>query len=402
MKRSPKPAPDATPATASKPATTSKSASAGKPSAPAKTAAKKPAPRRRYLVGIGASAGGLEALSALISELPIKLGLCYVVVQHLSPTYRSMLVQLLSRDTAMAVKEIENGCAPEPDTIFITPASSNVTMSGGCFRLTKTARQIVPKPSVNVFFTSLAEQYGEDAIGVILSGTGSDGSQGVREIKGVGGFTFAQEPTSAKYTGMPQSAIDTGCVDWTLAPDQIARKIASIVDSREHLAPPEKTSGSASTLKQLLMKVRQRTKVDFSGYKENTVWRRIERRMAANHLASLEEYFQYIESDPEELERLSKDILISVTAFFRDKPAFDALARTLLKIVQEKRSGSGSPAAPPARRSIPSPCICASRPARCSTGSRCRSSPPIWTSTPWRWRARATIPRPPWPISIPA
>jgi two-component system CheB/CheR fusion protein len=297
------------------------------------------APQRLYIVGIGASAGGLEALSALISNLPIKLGLCYVVVQHLSPTYRSMLVQLLSRDTAMAVKEIEDGSRPEPDTIFITPASSNVTMHEGCFRLVTTARKMVPKPSVNVFLTSLAEQVGEDAIGVILSGTGSDGSQGIREIKAVGGFTFAQEPVSAKYSGMPQSAIDTGCVDWTLSPELIAQKIAAIADSREHLSPPEKTTGSASTLKQLLMKVRQRTKVDFSGYKENTVWRRIERRMAANHLATLEDYFHYVDADPEELERLSKDILISVTAFFRDKTAFEALARTILKMVQEKRPG---------------------------------------------------------------
>ncbi|WP_306606513.1 EAL domain-containing protein [Azonexus sp.] len=298
-----------------------------------------PQPRRRYLVGIGASAGGLEALSALISCLPIKLGLCYVVVQHLSPTYRSMLVQLLSRDTAMAVKEIEDGCSPEPDTIFITPASSNVTMLDGCFHLVTTSRKMVPKPSVNVFLTSLAEQYGEDGIGIILSGTGSDGSQGIREVKAVGGFTFAQEPASAKYNGMPQSAIDTGCVDWILPPDQIAQKIAAIADSREHLSPPEKTSGSASTLKQLLMKVRQRTKVDFSGYKENTVWRRIERRMAANHLSTLEDYFRYVDADPEELEHLSKDILISVTAFFRDKTAFEALAKTLLKIVQDKRPG---------------------------------------------------------------
>lgn len=296
-------------------------------------------PRCRYLVGIGASAGGLEALTALISNLPIKLGMCYVVVQHLSPTYRSMLVQLLSRDTAMAVREIEDGCIPEPDTIFITPASSNVTMHDGCFHLVTSARKMVPKPSVNVFFTSLAEQYGEDAIGVILSGTGSDGSQGIREIKAVGGFTFAQEPSSAKYNGMPQSAIDTGCVDWVLSPDLVAQKIAAIADSREHLSPPEKTTGSASTLKQLLMKVRQRTKVDFSGYKENTVWRRIERRMAASHLTTLEDYFQYVDTDPEELDRLSKDILISVTAFFRDKTAFDALARCLLKIVQEKRPG---------------------------------------------------------------
>jgi two-component system CheB/CheR fusion protein len=350
MKRLPKsarqsPAP-VKPTKATKPAEPAEPAKATKtkPTKPtvarkASTRAKAAAPQRRYLVGIGASAGGLEALSALISKLPIKLGLCYVVLQHLSPTYRSMLVQLLSRETAMAVKEIEDGCSPEPDTIFITPASSNVTMRGGCFHLTKTARQVVPKPSVNVFLTSLAEQCGEDSIGVILSGTGSDGSQGIREIKAAGGFTFAQEPASAKYNGMPQSAIDTGCVDWTLPPDLIAEKIASIAESREQLSPPEKASGSASSLKQLLMKVRQRTKVDFSSYKENTVWRRIERRMAANHLASLDDYFHYVEADPAELERLCKDILISVTAFFRDKPAFVALTKILLKIVQEKRPG---------------------------------------------------------------
>ncbi|MBA4255668.1 MAG: PAS domain S-box protein [Polaromonas sp.] len=319
------------------PSAESKPKRKGKPSGSAEPTTETAVARHRYLVGVGASAGGLEALSALISSLPINLGLCYVVVQHLSPTYRSMLVQLLSRETAMAVMEIEDGSKPEADTIFITPANSNVTLHEGCFRLTSTSRKMVPKPSVNVFLTSLAEQYGEDSIGVVLSGTGSDGSQGIREIKAVGGFTFAQEPSSAKYDGMPQSAIATGCVDWVLPPDQIAQKIAAIADSRDHLSPPEKTSGSASTLKQLLMKVRQRTKVDFSGYKENTVWRRIERRMAANHMATLEDYFQYVDATPEELEHLSKDILISVTAFFRDKPAFDALGKTLFKVVQDKR-----------------------------------------------------------------
>lgn len=170
-----------------------------KPTANTESKPEVPIARHHYLVGIGASAGGLEALSALISSLPIKLGLCYVVVQHLSPTYRSMLVQLLSRDTAMAVKEIEDGFKPEPDTIFITPASSNVTMHEGCFKLTTTSRKMVPKPSVNVFLTSLAEQYGEDSIGVILSGTGSDGSQGIREIKAVGGGT-CRIPQASRIT----------------------------------------------------------------------------------------------------------------------------------------------------------------------------------------------------------
>ncbi len=293
----------------------------------------------RYVVGIGASAGGLEALTALISALQTNLGICYVVIQHLSPTYRSMMAQLLGRDTRMAVREVEDGANLEADTIFIAPANHNLVLQGDRFRLLETRREVVPKPSVNVFLTSLAEARGEDAIGVILSGTGSDGSQAIRDIKAAGGFTIAQDPASAKYAGMPQSAIDTGCVDWVLPPEQIASCIADIAGSREHLAPPEDHAGSASTLKQLLFKVRHHTKVDLTGYKENTVWRRIERRMTANRLTTLEAYLAYVDSEPDELDRLYRDVLISVTSFFRDKTAFDALGRQLDTLVGTKRPG---------------------------------------------------------------
>jgi two-component system, chemotaxis family, CheB/CheR fusion protein len=299
---------------------------------------KKPA-SPRYVVGIGASAGGLEALTALISCLRVNLGICYVVIQHLSPTYRSMMAQLLGRDTEMAVREAQDGASLEADTIFIAPASHNLTLDGDSFRLVEIPRGVVPKPSVNVFLTSLAEARGDDAIGIILSGTGSDGAQAIRGIKAAGGFTFAQEPASAKYSGMPQAAIDTGCIDWVLAPEQIAQRIADIAESREHLAPPESNIGSASTLKKLLMKVRQHTKVDLNGYKENTVWRRIERRMAANRITTLDEYLAHVDAVPEELERLYKDVLISVTSFFRDTAAFEALSKLLEGIVREKRPG---------------------------------------------------------------
>jgi two-component system, chemotaxis family, CheB/CheR fusion protein len=303
----------------------------------AKTSTISSAPR--YIVGIGASAGGLEALSSLISKLPNNLGICYVVIQHLSPTYRSMMAQLLGRDTSMAVKEVENDTTPEPDTIFIAPANHNLILKDGVLRLVETPREIVPKPSVNVFLASLAEDRGESAIGVILSGTGSDGALAIRGVKANGGFTFAQEPTTAKYAGMPQAAIDTGCIDWVLPPEQIAQRIADIAESREHLSPPENNIGSASTLKQLLMKVRQHTKVDLAGYKENTVWRRIERRMAANRFTELQDYLHYVEANPEELERLYKDVLISVTSFFRDKAAFGVLSKLLAALVKEKRPG---------------------------------------------------------------
>lgn len=294
---------------------------------------------RPYLVGIGASAGGLEALSALIAALPTDLGISYVVLQHLSPTHRSMMAQLLGRETAMAVKEVENGVEPEPDTIYVAPASSNVKLKDGCFVLIEGPREATPRPSVSMFLTSLAEEKIEDAIGVILSGTGSDGASGLRDIKAAGGYTFAQDPQTAKYAGMPQSAIDTGCVDWVLSPEEIANEIAIIARSHGTVTVANKMPVGATTLKKLLIKVKQHTRIDFSGYKEGTLWRRIERRMAANHVNDLDDYLTLVESNPEELGHLGKDILISVTAFFRDPVSFSALRVMLQNILENKRPG---------------------------------------------------------------
>lgn len=290
-----------------------------------------------YLVGIGASAGGLEALSNLIAALPTNLGVAYAVIQHLSPTHRSMMAQLLGRETAMAVKEITDGMVPECDTIYVTPPSSNMVLREGHFVLQEEPRSASPRPSVNAFFSSLAAEKGEDAIGVVLSGTGSDGAVGLREIKAVGGFTFAQEPQSAKYNGMPQAAIDTGCVDWVLPAEGIAREIAQIARSKGSVVvnPP----AMATSLKKLLIRVKQQTRIDFGGYKVGTVWRRIERRMAARHVSNLDDYLALVEADPGELDHLCKDILISVTAFFRDPEAFDTLRTTLQALLATKHFG---------------------------------------------------------------
>ncbi len=298
--------------------------------------------QRPFIVGIGSSAGGLEALSSLVAATPSNLGIAYVVIQHLSPTHRSMLVQLLGRETAMAVCEIQDNMQPEPDVVYIAPASRNTIFQNGKFRLLETKREALPKPSVNVFFTSLASEKTEDAIGVILSGTGSDGTVGLREIKANGGFTFAQEPSSAKYTGMPQSAIDSGCVDWVLSPEKIAVEITNLVCNRPAVqiaSDAERPQSLATQLKKLLISVKQKTRIDFGGYKEGTLWRRIERRMSANHLVNFEDYSRFTEENPEELERLCKDILISVTAFFRDPEAFNQLKQVIQTAISSKQHG---------------------------------------------------------------
>lgn len=292
-----------------------------------------------FVVGIGASAGGLEALKAVFPRLPADLGLSYVVVQHLSPNYRSMLAQLLSKDTAMPVIKVEHGTAPAPNTVYLTPANRNVTLVDGHFELVEPAKEAYPKPSINTFFSSLAEHCNEQAVGVILSGTGSDGAAGIYSIKAAGGFTFAQDPATAKYNGMPQAAIDTSSVDWVLPPEKIGEEIALIVRSRGAVPTQTIDESAQGLLHRLLLKVRKRTNVDFSGYKETTLWRRIARRMAATHMAKLEKYLRYCDEVPDELDRLCKDILISVTSFFRDREAFVALGKVVKEMVAAKASG---------------------------------------------------------------
>jgi two-component system, chemotaxis family, CheB/CheR fusion protein len=294
---------------------------------------------RRFVVGIGASAGGLEALSALVSHLPCNLGASYVIVQHMSPNHRSMLVQLLARETSMEVSEIQDGEAPKPDQIQITPPNRNLMLQEGRFSLMEPAAEVIPKPSVNIFFSSLAEECGEDAIGVILSGTGSDGAVGVRAIKASGGLVFAQEPGSAKYSGMPQSAIDTECVDWVMPPEKIAAEIEIVVRSQGSIPMPSSGGQVPATLRTLLQKVMRHARVDFSGYKESTVWRRILRRMVSNRVHTMEEYLLLTEKNPEELNQLCKEILISVTSFFRDPRAFDVLRETLAELLAQKLPG---------------------------------------------------------------
>jgi two-component system CheB/CheR fusion protein len=313
---------------------------------PKKTATKKTVPssalpieERNFIVGIGASAGGLEALSDLIGALPDDLGVPYLVVQHLSPTHRSMMVPLLARETTMLVKDAEDGETPLPNVIYVTPANWNIILKEGVMRLLVPGKTILPKPSATTLFNSMAEEKGEDAIGVILSGTGSDGAAGIAAIKAAGGFTFAQDPEAAKYSGMPQAAISTGCVEWVMTCKGIAEEITAIARAHGLINRTAKQENAPATMKGLLQMVYKHSKIDFSGYKEATLSRRVERRMAANRLNNLAAYFDYCSKNPEELSKLSKDILISVTAFFRDRNNFEGLRKILAEIIAGKEPG---------------------------------------------------------------
>ena len=294
---------------------------------------------RNFIVGIGASAGGLEALSDLIGRLPDDLGVPYIVVQHLSPTHRSMMVPLLSRETSMLVKDAEDGEVPLANVIYVTPANWNIIIKDGVMRLLVPGKTVLPKPSATALFNSLAEDKGENAIGVILSGTGSDGAAGIAAIKAAGGFTFAQNPESAKYNGMPQAAISTGCVEWVLTCQGIAEEIAAIARAHGLINRTPKQENAPATMKGLLQMVYKQSKIDFSGYKEATLLRRVERRMAATRLNNLAAYYDYCSKNSDELIKLSKDILISVTAFFRDRNSFEGLRKILAEIISEKQIG---------------------------------------------------------------
>ncbi len=291
-----------------------------------------------WVVGIGSSAGGIEALGRLLAGLSPGLGAAYVVAQHLSPTYNSLLPQVLAKESPLPVVTITTGMPIRSDHVHVTPPGHDVIMRGEALWLREQPNPAVPKPSVDALLASIAEHHPERGIAIILSGTGSDGATGTRAVKAAGGFTIAQQPESARHDGMPRAAIASGCVDWILPPGEIGTRIAALVSASPHPDAPADAVGMAR-LTTLLTRVQQRTQLDLSGYKLTTLWRRLERRMRATRSRTLEDYLGFIESQPEELEQFARDILISVTAFFRDREAFQALERALTERLRTKPAG---------------------------------------------------------------
>src|SRR5271163_3239110 len=246
------------------------------------------------VVGIGASAGGLEAACILFKELSPRLGMAFVLVLHLDPARESAVTEILARVTPMPVVQANEGMRVEPDHVYVIPPNCEMTIEQGVLHLqSRVVERRSSNTTIDTFLRSLAHSHGRAAIGVILSGTASDGTLGVAAIKGEAGITFAQEPSSAKYDGMPASAITSGCVDFVLPPAGIAREIARI---RQHpyLASPQQDDGphdgEASDMEQIFRLLRKATTVDFSGYKAPTIRRRIHRRMTLKKIEKLSEY----------------------------------------------------------------------------------------------------------------
>ena len=288
-----------------------------------------------YVVGIGASAGGLEALRALFGSLKAApRNMAFVVVQHLAPLHRSRLVELIASTTRLSVEEVRDGMRPERGVIHITPPNANLVVDGGKLRLKGTG--VGPKPSVDTFFRSLAAGLGPRAVGVVLSGSGSDGAAGIQAIREAGGATLAQRPESAKYDSMPKAAIHTAAVDAIMAPEEMARELARIAAHRPGKRP-RRAAGRADAYESIMRILERQVGVDFFKYKQSTIRRRLERRLIATGCSSLDEYARYLERTQGEAQNLLQNILISVTSFFRDAEAFKALAQHVQEKIRAKR-----------------------------------------------------------------
>ena len=289
------------------------------------------------IIGIGSSAGGLEAIRELVSTLPTNLNVAYVVVQHMSPHHKSLMTQLIARQTSLKVKDITDGTILEPNFVYVTPPKADLVYDSGKLWLAEPSLEIAtPKPSVDRFLLSLAEKHGEKSVAVILSGTGSDGAYGVQAIREAGGITIAQDTESAKYDGMPMAAMQTGCVDLVLRPYEIGTHLQKILTSPREFEAFLQEASETSATSDLLQILLARTRVDFREYKQTTINRRIERRMIALGIDSHEEYTQFCRVTPSAVDALFKDLLISVTRFFRDKSEFEQLKEMLPALLEKK------------------------------------------------------------------
>lgn len=307
------------------------------------------------VVGVGASAGGLEAFTKLLNHLPADTGMGFVLVQHLDPVHKSALTSLLSKATAMPVREVVNNAQVEANHVYVIPPNTSLTIARGVLKLLPRKKTQSPHRPIDYFYQSLAEDQRERAITVILSGTASDGTLGCEAIKAEGGITFAQDE-SAKYDSMPRHAIAAGCIDFVLSPEEIAKELTriarhpyirsdlseeanSLKSAREIARSGRKLAGAKEDpYQKILTLLGNRTGVDFSLYKSNTIKRRIGRRTVLSKLKTPDDYLHHLKSDAKEVDALYQDMLIGVTGFFRNPEAFEVLKKSVFPKLLKDRS----------------------------------------------------------------
>ena len=284
-----------------------------------------------HIAGVGASAGGLEAIESLFEDMPADTGIAFVVIQHLSPDFKSHMEELLSRKTSLPVHLVTDSMRVQPNNIYLIPANHEMVIASGRLLLTERAKERTLTHPIDQFFRSLAHETGRDAIAIVLSGTGSDGSAGIRDVYGAGGLVLAQDGTSSKFDGMPLNAQSTGAVHLVLEPPAMVEALVRY--TRNNLSPgalAEEELANTDGIERVFTLLRNANNVDFSYYKGATIGRRIERRMSMMHLDSVDEYCEVLANDSEELDRLYLDLLIGVTRFFRDLEAFEIMEREIV------------------------------------------------------------------------
>jgi two-component system CheB/CheR fusion protein len=317
---------------------------------PSPKQAARPAPPQRKvgkgrlpIVGIGASAGGLDAFRRFITKVPANSGLAFVLVPHLDPTHESLMAELLGRYTTMPVVEAGDGVRVEADHVYVIPPNRDMALHAGKLRLTQPAEPRGLRTSIDYFLRSLVDEQHELAIGIVLSGTGTHGTRGLTAIKAGGGLTMVQDPATAEYDQMPRSAVNAGVADFILPPEQMPDALVHYVRHFYVNGGPEAEAIEEATddVKQILALLHARLKLDLHCYRKRMLRRRIERRMSLSHLNEMPEYLKLLRDNPDELRQLARDLLISVTGFFRDPEAFQVLSEKVIPaLLQRKQNGS--------------------------------------------------------------
>ena len=299
-----------------------------------------------HYIGIGASAGGLEALQEFFAYLSCETGAAFIIVQHLSPDFKSMMPELLSKHTKMPIYQVSDGMSLEGNSIYLMPARKNMLIGEGKLLLSDEMPHTQMRAPIDIFLRSLAEDQQHKAIGIVLSGTGSDGTRGIKSMKEAGGLVIVQEPSSAKFDGMPMSAYNTGLADMLLSPKDMGANLSrfiehSLISSGD--SPLKYSIGdNDDTLIEVFQLLKRQSSINFSQYKASTVARRIERRMGINQLTTLESYLRLLIESPREVQILSKELLIGVTRFFRDDESFLKLINDVTPKIVSKAQSTGN------------------------------------------------------------